>query len=93
MDIKEAIAHAKEQKEIFGGTHKEFLNIAIEALEKQIPKKVNEIYKAEHIEDIEAYGENALFGYCPMCDELQCSVWNANTCGDCGQALNWEVEE
>lgn len=69
------------------------IDMAIKALERRIPKKVTEMYKAECIEDIEAYGENTLFGYCPMCDELQCSVWNANTCGDCGQALDWKVEE
>ena len=40
MTINEAIEYAKEQKEIFGGTHKEFLDIAIEILEKQVPKKV-----------------------------------------------------
>ena len=91
MKIEEAIKDIKENiQPSVGGKS---LEMAKEALEKQIPKKVNEIYKAEHIEDIEAYGENALFGYCPMCDELQCSVWNANTCGDCGQAIDWKVEE
>lgn len=39
MTIEEAIAHAKEQTEIFSGTHGKFLDVAIAALEKQIPKK------------------------------------------------------
>lgn len=35
MTIDEAIAHGKEQLEVFGGEHSEFIKLAIEALEKQ----------------------------------------------------------
>ena len=34
MTREEAIAHGKEQLEIFGGTHREFIEMAIEALEQ-----------------------------------------------------------
>ena len=66
------------------------LDMAIKALKRQISKKPEEIYKAVCCEDIEAYGEDALFGYCPECNLLQCSVWNPEHCGDCGQKLGWK---
>ncbi len=34
MTLDEAINHGKEQLEIFGGEHKEFIEIAIKAIEK-----------------------------------------------------------
>ena len=68
---------------------KNAIDIGIKALEKQIPKKVKEIYKSECIEDIEAYGGDALFGYCPCCNELNSNVWNEFYCGNCGQKLEW----
>ena len=47
------------------GLSSECRSLAKLALEKQIPKKPEEIYKPVYCEDIEAYGEDALFGYCP----------------------------
>ena len=35
MTIDEAIAHGKEQLEVFGGEHAEFIKLAIKALDKQ----------------------------------------------------------
>ena len=35
MTRKEAIAHGKEQLEVFGGEHAEFIKLAIKALEKE----------------------------------------------------------
>ena len=35
MTNKEAIAHGKEQLEVFGGEHAEFIKLAIKALEQQ----------------------------------------------------------
>ena len=60
---------------------------------EQEAKKVIEKYKAKAPEDIEAYGEDAVFGYCPVCGGLQNTVWNAKYCGDCGQKLDWSDEE
>lgn len=84
MTIEEAITHAKEQKEIFGGTHKEFLEMAIEALEKQIP---NEPEGLRHFRAFNSYA-----GFCPIC---RCGANSEfQYCGDCGQKLEWpEVEE
>lgn len=60
---------------------------------EQEAKKVIEKYKAKAQEDIEAYGEDAVFGYCPVCGGLQNTVWNTKYCGDCGQRLDWSDEE
>ena len=79
MDIKEAIAHAKEQKEIFGGTHKEFLNIAIEALEKQIPMKI-----------VNRGDEHNKYGHC-KCEAFAVDIHKY--CPKCGQAMDWSEEE
>lgn len=58
----------------------ETVTMAIAALEKQIPKKMN---------DIDEYEEDELCGYCPQCNKLQSNLWNENFCGDCGQAIDW----
>lgn len=43
MTNDEAIKHGKEQLEIFGGEHREFIEIAIKALE-QLPKLQNRCF-------------------------------------------------
>lgn len=63
------------------------------AMEIQEAEKVIEKYKSESTEDIEAFGEDAVFGYCPVCGNLQNTVWNDNYCGDCGQKLDWSDKE
>lgn len=35
MTTREAIQHGKEQLDVFGGTHREFIEMAIEALEER----------------------------------------------------------
>lgn len=60
---------------------------------EQEAKRVIEKYKAKAPEDIEAYGEDAVFGYCPVCGGLQNTVWNTKYCGDCGQRLDWSDKE
>ena len=64
-------------------TYEEAIKMAIEALEKQIPKKLIKY-------DID-YSGNPLFR-CPVCGDS----WNSNEFGDgieycwtCGQALDW----
>lgn len=62
----------------------EAIRFAILAIEKQIPKKVNNS------------GERIPFEwYCPTCGELLCDDGYKDTdikyCDQCGQALNWEV--
>ena len=67
MTIEEAIDHAKEQTEIFSGTHGEFLDVAIAAMEKQIPKKPILYGDSE---------DGKLL--CPNCNE---DLWDIKECG------------
>ena len=75
MKIEEAIKHAKEQKEIFGGTHGEFLDIAIQALEKQIPKQPKEV-KGQY---------DTYKPVCPVCG----NDFLGEYCDECGQKIEW----
>ena len=61
------------------------INMAIEALEKQIPKKPNDIstYEGWVVKDEEGY----FFGTCPFCKSYV--IIEQKTC-DCGQKLDWE---
>ena len=63
----------------------EAMKLAIEALEKQIPKKPLHMHKNY---------------YCPICKEDGWMLWDDaipndmdKYCGMCGQAINWEVSE
>lgn len=59
------------------------LNMAIEALEKQIPKKP----KGKD----DNFGIS--YGICPNCDNIV-DDWNDNCfCNECGQAIDWEGTE
>lgn len=55
MTKEEAIKHGKEQLEIYDGEHREFIELAIKALE-QIPKLQNRCYAL-------TYGQMCVF--CP----------------------------
>ena len=59
------------------GEQKEALRMAIEALEKQIPKKVR-------IEHHPIYGRAT---FCPNCNRMDVECWSY--CPDCGQAIDW----
>ena len=63
--------------------HNKAISIAIEALEKQIPKKPLHMHKNY---------------YCPICKEDGWMLWDDaipndmdKYCGKCGQAIDWEV--
>lgn len=59
------------------------LKLAIEALEKQIPKKP--ISLGEDIDrDV---------GQCPNCKEIIDTYEDYKYCSDCGQAIDWRDEE
>jgi hypothetical protein len=58
--------------------------ITLSALEKQIPKKVNEITIIQQYKAV-------LDGYCPSCQRYLTN--SMRYCTDCGQLLDWEVEE
>ena len=56
------------------------INIAIDALEKQIPKKPIEKF---------AFSDDIGAGLCPFCNEGVNE--EMNFCSYCGQTLDWEV--
>lgn len=63
--------------------HNKAISMAIEALEKQIPKKPLHMHKNY---------------YCPICKEDGWMLWDDAVpndmdkyCGICGQAIDWEV--
>lgn len=60
----------------------EALNMAIEALEKQIPKKP--IDKTKSTDD---------YGYCPNCKTIIDDYSDFKFCSTCGQAIDWSEEE
>ena len=72
------------QKGLYEAEFESALELAIYALEKQIPKKP--IFERE---------QTSLFGvddvpYCPNC---KCSIPEVSYCEECGQAIDWEVSE
>ena len=86
MNRDEAIKYAKENILAYTSEMAEFKALAIEALERQIPKKPIKY-------DIDYFG-NTLFR-CPVCGDS----WNSNEfadgmecCWTCGQALDWSEE-
>ena len=65
--------------------HNKAISMAIEALEKQIPKKPLHMHKNY---------------YCPICKKDGWMLWDDAVpndmdkyCGKCGQAIDWEVSE
>lgn len=89
MTYEEALIRAKETLEEATSTEsavcyvtsfdKEWLEQAIKALEKQIPKKVTDIHCDEY--------------YCPNCgSENNCDQYivGDNFCPNCGQAIDWD---
>ena len=65
--------------------HNKAISMAIEALEKQIPKKPLHMHKNY---------------YCPICKEDGWILWDDAApndmdkyCGKCGQAIDWEASE
>ena len=78
MQAQEAIKELSYDNTAYGGKcTKEVREVAIRALEKQIPKKVNN--REEHADYIE--------GNCPDCDLPVCDV--DNYCSKCGCLLDW----
>ena len=71
------------QKGLYDAEFESALALAIEALEKQIPKKPLHMHKNY---------------YCPICKEDGWMLWDDAVpndmdkyCGTCGQAIDWEV--
>ena len=73
------------QKGFYDAEFESALALAIEALEKQVPKKPLHMHKNY---------------YCPICKEDGWMLWDDaipndmdKYCGMCGQAIDWEVDE
>ena len=86
MKYEEAIKHFKSLQKRYTKEHNgrmcEKVNLALEALEKQIPKKPLHMHKNY---------------YCPICKEDGWMLWDDaipndmdKYCGKCGQAIDWE---
>ena len=79
MTNEEAINHGKEQLEIFGGEHKEFIKVAIKVLEQQ--------QKTGHWIDTGSGQE------CSECGEIQYGYDNFRCfCANCGAKMEVEDE-
>lgn len=87
MTESEAIKLAEEQKEIFGGSMNELMDVAIKAFEKQIPKKpvlVNRPHAGVKVP------------VCSSCSTPECYYplfSKLNYCPNCGQRLDWSEEK
>lgn len=90
MTENEAVEAMQFDLKIGGEIHSQVLrdavDVAIQALEKQIPKKVKNS------------GERIPFEwYCPTCGEILCDDGYKNTdikyCEQCGQVLDWRDEQ
>ena len=67
------------------------LDVAIQALEKQIQKKPE--YEADGYADGELVYD---YAKCPICGhdfEYGINDWGCEYCSDCGQKLDWSVSE
>ncbi len=92
MQAKEAILRIKDhnrahqRKERFAVKITEALDLAVSALEKQTPKKVNNFSEDG---DISACIPKTKSGNCPICNNF---IWGAAVyCDKCGQALDWSA--
>lgn len=83
MEIKEAIEAIKSNKPTSGYTILcEALDIAVSALEKQIPKKLK-------VEVDNRYGVRNFYYFCPSCNSFR--MERRKYCSICGQPLDWKV--
>ncbi len=94
MKAQEAIKRIEEhnrihqKKERFAIKITEALELAVQALKKQVPKKL--YYEGD------GYDENGQLIYdiakCPVCErefEYEINDWDCKYCADCGQRLDW----
>lgn len=81
IEILERLKIATATSNVDGHKITQPLCMAIEALEKQIPKKPRERHPFKS------------FGSCGACGINISTRTDKNYCGNCGQAIDWEVEE
>lgn len=68
----------------------EALDVAIQALEKQIPKKPTSIDYEKYVDVIGNAGFLRGAYWCPNCNYV---VKSGSFCSNCGQKLDWSDEE
>ena len=85
MTEKEAIQNAIRHIQTAVDVDPRAMEIAVKAMQKQIPKKVN--YKVED-RFIKSY--LSIYSYCPVCEKEV--VAGDMHCVQCGQAIDWEDE-
>jgi hypothetical protein len=81
MTPEEAIKSMQNLKLVLCITDSErsSVNTAIDALEKQIPKKSTEYVDYEF----------SVVWTCPTCWRVHITEWKTKYCSDCGQAIDW----
>ena len=92
MTVKEAIKRLEEYDSCAGllcTLNRDTILMAIEALEKQIPKKVDDF-----MERSEEFGSFYKLDFmCPSCNKATiCQPYKPNHCKYCGQKLDWGKE-
>lgn len=86
MTIDESIKFAKENVLVYTSEMAEFKVLAIEALEKQIPKSPD--YEGDGYADGELVYDTWI---CPSCGErYEVYYDDYKYCPECGQAIDWE---
>ena len=90
MTYEEAIKHFKSLQKRYTKEHNgrmcEKVNLALEALEKQIPKKP----LIRKTEDYFGYVEYII---CPNCEKVDFGYERPCFCRLCGQAIDWSDDE
>jgi rubrerythrin len=80
-DLRGLSDRSSIKSELFKERHGKNFNLAISALEKQIPKKpkqYNDFFKTTYY-------------FCPICEYVRITG-NQKRCDVCGQKIDWEVE-
>jgi hypothetical protein len=83
MTAQEAIKELNYDETAYGGKcTKPVREVAIEALEKQIPKKPLDVVTDDN---------EFICMICPSCEQIAVE-FNDKYCSRCGQAIDWSVE-
>ena len=73
MTKEEAIEHGKEQLNIFGGQHREFIEMAIKAL-KQEPRVDLDELKRKILMEVDGGTDDKWLRYADVCDRISDSI-------------------
>lgn len=68
------------------------IKIVQELVDKEVPMKPIEDFEEEECYHEGEY-ERIYFHLCPVCGKFVHQRYHENYCGNCGQKLDWEVEE